>query len=193
MVFIVGNWRAHAVRGVVAVLFGITALVWPHLTLWALVLLFGVYVLLDGLMVLGAVVTHAPGTQRERSSLLVRGIVGVAAGLLTLVWPDITALALLFLIAAWAALGGVTEIVTAIRLRRELRNEWLLILSGGLAIAFALLLVITPGDGALVITWLIGWFAVLYGVALLLLALRLRKLQGQARARRRADRSSARA
>ena len=177
MIVIVGDWRAHAVRGVVALFFGIVALVWPDLTLWALVLLFGAYVLIDGIMILAAVFTGAPGTQSQRGWLLFHGIVGVAAGLLTLVWPDITALALLYLIAAWAFLSGVMQIATAVRLRREIDNEWLLVLSGGLSIVFAVLLVITPGTGALVITWLIGWFAVLYGVLLLLLALRLRKLQ----------------
>ena len=177
MVVVVGDWRAYVARGVVALLFGIATLIWPDITLWVLVLLFGIYVLMDGIMVLWAVITHAPGTQGQRGWLIFHGIVGVGAGLITLVWPDITALALLFLIAAWAALSGILQIAMAIRLRQDLDNEWLLVLSGGLAIAFALLLVITPGAGALVITWLIAWFAILYGIVLLLLALRLRKLQ----------------
>jgi uncharacterized membrane protein HdeD (DUF308 family) len=177
MVVIVGDWRAYVVRGLLALLFGIATLIWPDITLWVLVVLFGAYVLIDGIMILAAVITRAPGTQAERGWLIFHGIVGVGVGLLTLIWPDVTALVLLFLIAAWAALSGIMQLALAIRLRREIDNEWLLVVSGGLSIAFALLLVITPGAGALVITWLIAWFALLYGVVLLLLALRLRKLE----------------
>jgi uncharacterized membrane protein HdeD (DUF308 family) len=177
MVVIVGDWRAYVVRGVVALLFGIATLIWPDITLWVLVLLFGIYVLMDGIMVLWAVITRAPSTRDQRGWLIFHGIVSVGAGIITLVWPDITALALLFLIAAWAALSGIMQIALAVHLRKEIKNEWLLYLSGGLAIAFALLLVITPGAGALVITWLIAWFAILYGIVLVLLALRMRKLE----------------
>jgi uncharacterized membrane protein HdeD (DUF308 family) len=119
---------------------------------------------------------------RERRGLLVvEGIAGIAAGAITFVWPDITALALLYLIAAWALVMGALNLVAAVKLRHEISNEWLLVLSGLLSIGFAALLVITPGPGALVITWLIGWFALILGAALLAIAFRLHRVEHEIR------------
>jgi uncharacterized membrane protein HdeD (DUF308 family) len=176
---IVGSWKSLAIRGAAALLFGLLTLVWPGLTLWALVLLWGAFVLVDGLSILAAVFSRAPGTADRRGWLIFEGVAGVAAGLVTFIWPAITALALLFVIAAWALITGVMEIVAAVRLREVLEREWLLGLLGVLSIAFAIGLVITPGAGALVITWFIGWYAALSGVVLLALAWRLRKLEGE--------------
>jgi uncharacterized membrane protein HdeD (DUF308 family) len=173
---IVGHWKSLAIRGAAALLFGVLTLVWPGLTLWSLVLLWGAYVLVDGISILVAVFTHAAGTADRRGWLVFEGLTGIAAGILTFVWPHITALALLFVIAAWALVTGVLEIVAAVRLRRILEHEWLLGLLGVLSIAFAVGVVITPGAGALVITWFIGWYAALAGVMLLALAWRVRKL-----------------
>jgi uncharacterized membrane protein HdeD (DUF308 family) len=112
--------------------------------------------------------------------LALRGVVavllGVGAGIIAFVWPDITALALLWLIAFWAILTGILEIVAAIRLRRVLNNEWLLAVAGVLSIIFGLILVIWPGSGAVGLVWLIGIYAIVFGVALVALALRLRSL-----------------
>ena len=177
IVVIVGDWRVQVIRGIAALLFGAAALIWPDMTLWALVVLFGAFVLVHGVVAIAAVVTDAPGTRVRRWWLVVQGILSIVAGIVTFVWPDITGLALLYVIAAWAAATGLMEIAGAVLLRREMRREWVLGLSGVLSIAFALLLVITPGTGALVITWLIGWYAVVYGVVLLVLAWRLRKLE----------------
>lgn len=176
MLMLIGSWKSLALRGAAAVLFGILTLIWPGLTLWALVLLWGAYVLVDGISTLGDVLTHAPGTDEGRGWLIFHGVTGIAAGVVTFIWPDITALALLFVIAAWAFVTGVLEIVAAVRLRRVLSNEWLLALLGVLSIAFAIGLVVTPGAGALVITWFIGWFALLAGAVRLGLAWRVRKL-----------------
>jgi uncharacterized membrane protein HdeD (DUF308 family) len=173
---IVGHWKSLAIRGAAALLFGVLTLVWPGLTLWSLVLLWGAYVLVDGISILVAVFTHASGTAERRGWLVFEGLTGIAAGILTFVWPHITALALLFVIAAWALVTGVLEIVAAVRLREILEHEWLLGLLGVLSIAFAVGVVITPGAGALVITWFIGWYAALAGVTLLALAWRVRKL-----------------
>jgi uncharacterized membrane protein HdeD (DUF308 family) len=174
---IVGDWRLLAVRGLAAVVFGVLALLWPLSTLLALIWVFGAYVLVDGIFILAALATGAPGTGQRRGFLFLEGLVSIIAGILTFVWPGITALVLLLLIAAWALLTGVLEIATAIRLRREIRNEWLLVLSGVLSVVFAVLLVILPGPGALALVWLIGVYAVVFGVFILALAWRLRKAQ----------------
>jgi uncharacterized membrane protein HdeD (DUF308 family) len=175
--FIVGTWRAIALRGIAAVLFGLLTLVWPGLTLRVLVLLFGAFALVDGFFVIAAVLAQAPGTRGRRGILLAQGALSVIVGIVTFAWPGITALALLYLIAAWAFIIGVMEIVAAVNLRSVIRNEWLLGLAGAASIVFAALLVITPGAGALVITWLIGWYALFLGVLEMALAWRLRQLE----------------
>jgi len=179
MILVLGSWQSVAVRGLAAVLFGIAALIWPDLTLWALVVLFGAWVLVDGAFALWAAIT-VQGRER-RWLLVIEGIAGIAAGTITFVWPDVTALALLYLIAAWALVTGVLKLVAAVQLRHEISDEWLLVLSGLLSIGFAILLVITPGPGALVITWLIGWFALILGAALLALAFRLQRVEREIR------------
>jgi uncharacterized membrane protein HdeD (DUF308 family) len=198
------SWWLLAVRGAAAILFGILALVWPEVTLTALVLLFGAYVLIDGLVALlvaatGRGLTRA-GLRRGSSALSVRpgptgsasfgrptgptprlwlaleGVLGIGAGLVTLIWPHITALVLLWLIAFWAVVTGVVEIIMAVRLRRELRSEWLLIAGGVVSLLFGLVLIVRPSAGALAVAWLIGLYAVVFGAALLMLGLRLRRL-----------------
>jgi uncharacterized membrane protein HdeD (DUF308 family) len=166
------NWWAVALRGVAAILFGLAALVWPQITLYALVLLFGAYSLVDGAFTLVAAFGRGarPG---GRGWLIARGVAGIAVGVLTFVWPGITALALLWVIAVWAVVTGVLEIVAAVRLRRELRNEWLLALSGALTVIFGVLLVVWPASGILALITLIGSFALVFGVLLMVLAVRL--------------------
>lgn len=164
----VGDWRLLAVRGVLALGFGVVTLVWPEITLWAVVVTWGVFALLDGVGSLMAAFTG--DVVRGRAWLVVHGVLGVAAGLIAFIWPDITGLVLLFVIAAWAFLSGLAKLVTAIQLRRELRHEWLLGAVGLLSMGFAVVLVVTPGAGVLVITWVIGWYAILLGLALLALA-----------------------
>ncbi len=178
IVTLIGNWRSLAMRGAAALLFGVLALLWPGLTVWALVLLFGAYVLVDGITIMGAVITGRPETRGRRGVLVFEGVVSIAVGILTFFWPGITALALLWVIAAWAFLTGVLEIVAAVRLRRVLEREWILGLIGVLSALFAVVLVVNPGAGALGITWAIGWYALLSGALYLALAWRVRKLQG---------------
>jgi uncharacterized membrane protein HdeD (DUF308 family) len=177
IVLFIGDWRKLAGRGVAAVLFGLLTLVWPSITLTALVLLFGAYALIDGAMILAATLRGEPEARGERGWLIVEGVSGIAAGLATFVWPHITALVLLYLIAAWAVVTGVLELATAVRLRRTLRQEWLLVLAGVTSVLFGTLLVIFPGSGALAITWLIGWYALVTGSLELALAYRLHKLE----------------
>jgi uncharacterized membrane protein HdeD (DUF308 family) len=164
-----------ALRGVVAVAFGILTLIWPGITLDVLVLLFGAFVLVDSGFLLVAVLTGAPGTRRDRGLLIVEAVAGIAVGAVTLVWPGITALALLYLIAAWWFVTGGMRLATAWMLRRQLTRLWLPVLSGLLSVAAAIAIVIAPVAGALAITWLIGWWAILVGSLLLGIAWDLRR------------------
>jgi uncharacterized membrane protein HdeD (DUF308 family) len=169
-------WWAVVLRGVAAVLFGLMALIWPGITVIVLVALFGAYALVDGTIGLGTAVFG--GRERGRRGwLVVEGIAGVLAGISTFAWPGITALALLWLIAAWALVTGVLEIVAAVRLRREIQGEWLLALSGVLSVLFGILLAVWPAAGALSVVFVIGIYAIVFGVALVGLGLRLRRLR----------------
>jgi uncharacterized membrane protein HdeD (DUF308 family) len=173
------DWRRQALRGAVALLFGAMTLVWPGITLTALVLLFGFFVLLDGVAMLIAAFSVEQPTFGARAVLFLRALLSIGAGVITFAWPGITALALLYVIAFWAILTGGVEIFAAIRVRREIPGEWLVILTGLVSIAWGALLLITPGAGALVITWLIGWFALLAGVLRLMFSWQLRKLRSE--------------
>lgn len=169
----VGDWRLLVVRGLLALGFGVVTLVWPEITLWAVVVTWGVFALLDGL---GSLVAAFTGdVVRGRAWLIVHGVLGVAAGLVAFVWPEITGLVMLFIIAVWAFLSGLAKLVTAVQLRREIRHEWVLGAVGALSMGFAVMLVVTPGAGVLVITWLIGWYAVVLGLAFLGLAWEVRR------------------
>jgi uncharacterized membrane protein HdeD (DUF308 family) len=165
------HWWVVALRGLVAVLFGILAFVWPGLTLAALVFLFGAYALVDGIL---GVVAALRGDAQHRLAMLLEGVVGILAGLAAFAWPGLTALVLLYIIAFWAILTGVLEIVAAVRLRRVIQNEWSLLIGGALSVLFGVMLVVAPGAGALAVVWIIAAYAVVFGIALLALAWRLR-------------------
>jgi len=167
------NWWALALRGLAAIVFGVLAFVWPGITLWALVLLFGGYMLVDGIFAIVAAV-RAAGREARWWLLLVEGVLGVLAGLVAFLLPGITALALLYLVAAWAIFTGILQIVGAVRLRREIEGEWALILGGVLSVIFGVLLAVLPGPGILALVWLIGAYAVVSGVLLIVLAFRVR-------------------
>jgi uncharacterized membrane protein HdeD (DUF308 family) len=168
------NWWALVLRGLAAILFGVLAFAWPGITLFVLVLFFGAYMLVDGIFAIVAAV-RAAGEEDRWWLLLVQGILGVLAGLVAIFWPGLTALALLYFIAAWAIVTGIMEIVAAIRLRREIEGEWALALSGALSVLFGVLLVVLPAPaGLLSLVWLVGAYAVATGVLLLILAFRVR-------------------
>lgn len=175
MVYVLASkWWAVLLRGLAALLFGILTFVWPGISLTALVFLFGAYALVNGLFTVVAAF-EAPQSYRHWWVLLLEGVFGVIAGVLSFVWPNITALVLLYLIAAWAVVTGAFEIAAAVRLRKVLTGEWLLALSGVLSVLFGALLAAWPGAGALAVLWLIGAYAVVLGVLLLTLAFKLRR------------------
>ena len=161
-------------------LFGLLAFFWPLATVEALVLVFGAVAFVDGVFAVVAAIAAA----RWRMPvwpLVAEGVLGIGAGVATFVWPAITALVLLSIIAFWAIVTGVFEIVAAIQLRRELTGEWLLALSGAASVLFGLLLVVFPGAGALAVIWIIGAYALVFGLLLLALAFRLRSWQRSVR------------
>ncbi|MEV6849673.1 HdeD family acid-resistance protein [Actinoplanes sp. NPDC051411] len=166
-------WWATVLRGVAAVIFGLLALVWPAATLLVLVIFFGAYVLVDGLLNVATAIAGGRGDAGSRAWVAVQGLAGIVIGVLTFAWPGVTTLALLWLIAAWAVVTGIAQIVASFRLRRQIRNEWLLGLGGVLSIIFGVLLVIWPGTGALAVITMIGIYALIYGVATIALGIRV--------------------
>lgn len=164
------HWSSLAIRGLCALLFGIVAFMMPGLTLTTLVLIWGVYALIDGGLALVA------GFKAKIWSLVFIGLVGVLAGIGAFVYPGMTALVLLYFIAVWAIITGVLAIVTAIRLRKEITGEWALGLAGLLSVLFGVMLIARPGAGALAVVFLIAGYAVAFGVLLLLLAFKLKSL-----------------
>ncbi len=167
------HWWALAVRGVVAVMFGALLILAPGIGLFTLLMLFGAYVLVDGVFNLVAAVHHAQ--ERERwGSLAFSGVVSVLAGLFTFTRPGISAYALLMVIAAWCVITGIAQIIAAVRLREVIKGEWLLGLSGLISVAFGIALVVAPGAGALALMLYIGAYEIALGVLLLGFAYRLR-------------------
>lgn len=166
------NWWLILLRGVAAIVFGVLTFIWPGVSLVTLVLLYGAYALADGVVALAAAIRG--GSPAPRWWLVVVGLLGIAAGLLTLVVPGITALMLLFFIAFWSIAIGAMQIAGAIRLRKEIDNEWLLIASGVISILFGVVLLVQPGVGALGLVLVIGAFAFVHGIALVMFALKLK-------------------
>lgn len=171
-----GNWWTLLLRGIAAAVFGLAALFWPGLTLFVLLIFFGAYAVVDGVF---SVVAGLRSSAGHRTWLLVaEGLLGILAGLVALLWPGLTAFVLLYLIAAWAILTGILKIVTAVSLRREIPNEWLMALSGVLSVVVGAVLAVLPGVGLLSLVWLIGIYALVFGVALAALSFRVRSHRG---------------
>lgn len=168
------NWWLILLRGILAVIFGLLTFAWPGLTLFTLVMFYGAYALVDGVFSLAAAVTKGPPAPRWWLAIV--GLLGIGAGIVTLMWPQVTGIALLYLIAAWAIVSGVFQIIGAFRLRKEIEDEWLLALSGLVSVVFGALILANPGAGALGVAFAIGAFAVLFGVLQIALSLRLKKM-----------------
>jgi len=168
------NWWAVLLRGIAAVIFGVLALWHPLAAGVALVFLFGAYALIDGIFAIVAAV-RAAEVRARWWPFVIEGIVGIAIAAITFFYPGITAFALYWLIAAWAIITGVFEIIAAVQLRRVILNEVLLIISGVISIAFGILLYLYPLAGAFTIIWVIGIYAIIFGILFIMLAFRLRK------------------
>ncbi len=170
------NWWAIALRGVIAIAFGLLAFLQPELTLKLLVTLLAAYLVADGASLLASFIRGEPEARRAGWTVAVMGALGIVAGIAAFVWPNITALSLLALVAFWAILTGAFQVVAAIRLRREMNGELLMAIGGALSIAFGLYLVVNPGDGLLSLVWLVGLWAVVFGISNLALAFQLRNV-----------------
>jgi uncharacterized membrane protein HdeD (DUF308 family) len=169
------RWWLVLLRGIAAILFGLIALFSPGLTLLTLVFLWGLYAIADGVFSLWAAISGHVSEMTPRWWLAVVGVVGIAAGIMAMAWPGATAIAILLLIASWAIIIGVMQILGAIRLRKEIDNEWMLGLAGLLSVALGVFLFAQPGAGALAMVWWIGILAIATGAVYIGLALKLRK------------------
>jgi uncharacterized membrane protein HdeD (DUF308 family) len=172
------NWWLLALRGLAGVLFGILAFVWPGITLFVLVYLFGAFAAINGLLSI-ILAWHVPRGYPRFGALMLGGILSIVAGLIAFLLPGITAFGLLIMIAAWAIVIGIIEIVAAVQLRKVISNEWLLILAGIASLAFGVVLLLYPTAGALVLIWWIGAYALVFGILLMILAFRLHRTFGR--------------
>jgi uncharacterized membrane protein HdeD (DUF308 family) len=170
---IVRNWWSLVIRGIIAILFGVLTFVWPGMTLDVLVIFFGAYALIDGVLsLIGAV--KASSAHERWGALFFEGIVGLFAGVATLFWPALTLYALTVIIGAWAMVTGVFELIAAWRLRKQIAGEWMLALTGVASVIFGILMWIAPLAGALVLALWVGAYALIFGVLLVALGFRLR-------------------
>src|SRR3954467_1080705 len=168
-------WWLILLRGIAAIIFGVLAFVWPGITLVTLVLFWGAFVMVDGVLALANAIMG--GNMGSRWWLALIGVLGLIVGLLTFAAPGVTALVLLWFIATWAIVLGVFQIIGAIRLRKEIDNEWTLVLGGVLSVLFGAVLVIAPLAGILALVWVIGSYAIVFGILLVMAARKLKKHQ----------------
>ncbi len=168
------RWWLLLLRGIAAVVFGALAFIWPAITLVTLVLFYGAYALVDGVLSLAA--AFSGGAKPVPTWwLVVVGLLGIAAGIVTFLWPGMTAIVLMLFIGAWALAHGIFEIIGAIQLRKEIDNEWMLILGGVLSVIFGAIVLFAPGAGALGLIWAIAAYSIVFGISFIALSLRLRK------------------
>lgn len=168
-------WWLFISRGIIAVLFGLAAILLPGITLQLLVLLVGAFFFADGVLA----IVGSFGTRRVEEHWwvsLLEGVAGILIGILAIVWPGTTLVAIVLLIAAWALVTGIFEIIAAVRLRKVIIGEWFLGLGGIISVLFGLLLFVSPGTGAVALVWILGGYAIFFGILLLLLGFKLKKL-----------------
>lgn len=170
------NWWMLAVRGVVAIVFGIAVILFPSIALVTLALIWAAYAIVDGVLTIGSAIQSRASNPRWWVHLL-EGIVSIAAGIGAAIFPGLTSLIFLYIIAFWAIFTGVMEIIAAIQLRKEIEGEFWLGLSGLLSIVFGVALIAFPGTGILTLLWLLAGYAIAFGVVMIILAFRLRGMQ----------------
>jgi uncharacterized membrane protein HdeD (DUF308 family) len=168
------NWWATVLRGVLAIGVGVLAWLRPEIFWASLVVVFGVYAVVDGLFAIVAAIT---GETRDRAVHLLEGLVGIAVGLIVFLYPDQAGTAIVLVIGLWAAVTGVVEIVSAVQLRREIEDEWLLGLGGVLSVILGAILIVRPQFGQVTTTYVLGTYGLLFGVVLVMLGLRLRRFR----------------
>lgn len=167
------NWWTFVGRGLFAILFGALALALPELTLILMIWMFGTYVTVDGMFKIASAIARRSEFERWWLNLA-EGIFGVALGLITFLWPGITGIGLFIMVVSWAVVTGLLEIAAAIQLRRVLENEWLLAFSGILSIILGIAMVAWPAASILALAWLIGIYAIIFGITLVALGIRLK-------------------
>lgn len=173
------QWGWFALRGVLAVIFAFLCFTGPIATAWALTIFWGAFVLVQG------VVSLTVGWRVHKSGMrwwpyLIFGLLGIVAAIAVLLWPQISMVVLVYVIAFWAVLGGVSEVVAAIRLRKVIDREWALVISGLVSVVFGILLLIQPFEGIVALVWLIGFFTLCAGIISFALAWNLRKQRNKA-------------
>ena len=169
------NWWVFAIRGVAGIIFGILAFAWPGITLAVLVALFAAYAIVDGVMGLVALARGEPEARRHGWAVGIMGVLGIVAGIAAFVWPGVTALALLYIVAFWAIAIGVMQMIAAIRLRKEIEGELWMGIGGAILIIYGIFLIAFPGSGLLSLVWVVAISSIAFGIASLVLAWQLRK------------------
>lgn len=167
------NWWMMALRGVLAIIFGLIALFFPGIVLLAFIYVFAAYALIDGIFAV-IVAIRERGSLSRWGWLLFEGILGIVAGVFAFVYPGVTALVLLYIVAAWAIVTGIMEIIAAFVIREYVSREWALALAGILSIAFGIILFVLPGTGLLSILWLVGIYSIIFGILFIIRAFQLR-------------------
>jgi uncharacterized membrane protein HdeD (DUF308 family) len=169
------NWWVLVLRGIIAIAFGIVSFIWPGVTALALVFLLAAFAFVEGIFALiGAFGYGLPGGQRLLMVLL--GLLGLAVGIFAVARPGVAAVTIVIWVAWWAIIAGIIQIVVAIEMRKEIENEWALIIGALLSIAFGILLLWRPLAGVITLAYLFGFFAIIFGIAMLSLGMRLRSL-----------------
>jgi uncharacterized membrane protein HdeD (DUF308 family) len=169
------QWRWVILRGVVAIVFGVLAFARPLLMSLTLFLWFAAYAFIEGVATLISAAREKEVSSFRRGALIVEGLLGIAVGVVAVMWPASAAVALIWVIGAWAIIAGALEIASAIRLRRVIEHEWMLAMAGALTIVLGLVLLYRPLVGGLAIMWWLGSYAILFGALMIGLGLRLRR------------------
>ncbi len=177
---LVHHWWLIVLRGIASVVFGVIAWLWPDLTGLALIVSFGIYAAVDGTAALITGITRLR-LRRHAWTFLAEGLVSLGFALAALIWPVFTALTVVTVIGLWAIATGIVEVVAAVQLRKEIQDEWILALSGFASIIFGALIAWQPASGTVAVVWSIGWYAIVFGVLLVVWGLRLKSLRDRQR------------